>query len=241
MTANVTKWIRPQISALAAYHVPDASGMLKLDAMENPYRWPESMIEEWLSVLKAVELNRYPDPAADELKSLLRSCFSIPDSAAVLLGNGSDELIQMILMAVRGQDRVVLSVEPSFVMYGMIAAFLDMPFVSVPLAKNFSLDKAAVLDVIEKHHPAVIFIAYPNNPTGNLFPEQDILDILGASDAIVVIDEAYFSFADTSFMSRVMQYENLLVMRTVSKMGLAGLRLGYMAGPGKHPICLAAY
>ena len=230
MTKNVTKWIRPQISALAAYHVPDAAGLLKLDAMENPYRWPEPMIDEWLSVLKEVELNRYPDPAADELKGLLRSCFAIPSPAAVLLGNGSDELIQMILMAVSGRERVVMSVEPSFVMYRMIATFLEMPYVAVPLAADFALDKIAVLNAIQQHQPAVIFIAYPNNPTGNLFPEQDILDIISATDAIVVVDEAYFSFADASFMQQVMQYENLLVMRTVSKMGLAGLRLGYMAG-----------
>jgi histidinol-phosphate aminotransferase len=231
MTDKVTKWIRPPISALAAYHVPDASGLLKLDAMENPYRWPEPMIDAWLSVLKEVELNRYPDPAADELKSLLRASFAIPQSAGVLLGNGSDELIQMILMAVSGKDRVVMSVEPSFVMYRMIATFLDMPYVAVPLAKDFSLDKAAVLSAVQKNKPAVIFIAYPNNPTGNLFPEQDIIDIITSTDAIVVLDEAYFAFADATFMQRVMQYENLLVMRTVSKMGLAGLRLGYMAGP----------
>jgi histidinol-phosphate aminotransferase len=106
-----------------------------------------------------------------------------------------------------------------------------MPYVAVPLAKDFTLDKAAVLSAVQKNKPAVIFIAYPNNPTGNLFPEQDIVDIITATDAIVVVDEAYFAFADASFMQRVMQYENLLVMRTVSKMGLAGLRLGYMAGP----------
>ena len=231
MTNKVTKWIRPDISALAAYHVPDAAGLLKLDAMENPYRWPAPMVDEWLSVLKAVELNRYPDPDAEELKALLRTHFAIPSQAAVLLGNGSDELIQMILMAVSGQDRVVMSLEPSFVMYRMIATFLAMPYVAVPLAEDFALDKATVLRAMQQHQPAVIFIAYPNNPTGNLFPEQDILDIITATDAIVVVDEAYFSFADASFMARVMQYENLLVMRTVSKMGLAGLRLGYMAGP----------
>lgn len=231
MTDKVTKWIRPPISALAAYHVPDASGLLKLDAMENPYRWPEPMIDAWLSVLKEVELNRYPDPSADELKALLRASFAIPQHAGILLGNGSDELIQMILMAVSGKDRVVISVEPSFVMYRMIATFLDMPYVAVPLAKDFSLDKAAVLSAMQRHQPAVIFIAYPNNPTGNLFPAQDILDIITSTDAIVVVDEAYFAFADATFMQRVMQFENLLVMRTVSKMGLAGLRLGYMAGP----------
>lgn len=230
MTNKALKWIRPAISSLAAYHVPDASGFLKLDAMENPYRWPEPMVDEWLAILKQIELNRYPDPAADELKMLLRSSFAIPEDAGILLGNGSDELIQMILIAVSGKDRVVMSVEPSFVMYRMIAGFLDMPYVAVPLAKDFCLDKDALLAAVTKHQPAVLFISYPNNPTGNLFPEQDILDIIAATDALVVLDEAYFSFADSTFMPKVMDYDNLLVMRTVSKMGLAGLRLGYMAG-----------
>jgi histidinol-phosphate aminotransferase len=233
MTNKSTKWIRPQIGQLAAYHVPDASGFLKLDAMENPYRWPEEMISEWCTLLRDVELNRYPDPAADELKTRLRSAFSIPDAAAILLGNGSDELIQMILMAVSGRDRVVLSVEPSFVMYRMIATFLDMQYVGVPLTEDFRLDKPAVLSAIHQHNPAVIFLAYPNNPTGNLFHEQDLLEIICATDAIVVIDEAYFAFADASFMLRVLEHDNLVVMRTVSKMGLAGLRLGYMAGPAE--------
>jgi len=231
MTNKSTKWIRPEIGRLAAYHVADAAGYVKLDAMENPYRWPQEMIDEWCALLRNAELNRYPDPAADDLKALLREHFSIPGDAAVLLGNGSDEIIQMILMAVRGNDRAVLSVEPSFVMYRMIATFLDMPYVGVPLTEEFKLDKAAVLAAIGQHNPAVIFLAYPNNPTGNLFPQQDILEIINATDAIVVIDEAYFSFADASFMPRVLQHDNLIVMRTVSKMGLAGLRLGYLAGP----------
>ena len=231
MTNKTTKWIRPEIARLAAYHVPDAAGFLKLDAMENPYHWPDEMVEEWCAVLRNIELNRYPDPSADELKTQLRTHFSIPNDAAVLLGNGSDELIQMILMAVSGRDRAVLSVEPSFVMYRMIATFLDMPYVGVPLTTDFKLDKSALLSAIKQHNPAVIFLAYPNNPTGNLFAQQDILEIIQTTDAIVVVDEAYFSFADASFMSSVLQHDNLVVMRTVSKMGLAGLRLGYMAGP----------
>ena len=133
-------------------------------------------------------------------------------------------------MAVSGQDRVVMSVEPSFVMYKMIASFLGMPYRGVPLNDKFELDIDLMLKKIKQHQPAVIFIAYPNNPTGNLFSEQAIDEILTGTDAIVVIDEAYFSFADKSYAHKLPEYDNLIVMRTVSKMGLAGLRLGYMAG-----------
>ncbi len=230
MKKKPTAWIRPEISRLSAYHVPDASGFVKLDAMENPYHWSDEMIGQWLEVIRQVELNRYPEPSAPQLTQRIRDCFSIPEQAAILLGNGSDELIQMILMAVGGRDRVVMSLEPGFVMYNMIATFLDMPYVGVALDENFELDKTAMLAAIKQHDPAVIFFAYPNNPTGNLFDEQAIVEVIEATDAIVVLDEAYYAFTEHTFMNRLNQYDNLLVMRTVSKMGLAGLRLGYLAG-----------
>jgi histidinol-phosphate aminotransferase len=147
-----------------------------------------------------------------------------------LLGNGSDELIQMIMMAVSGADRVVLSPEPGFVMYKMIATFLNMPYVGVPLRQDFSLDREAMLKAIEQHNPAVVFLAYPNNPTGNLFDEQVIEEIIQTSNGLVVLDEAYHAFAEKSWMNKLEKYENLVVMRTVSKMGLAGLRLGLLVG-----------
>ena len=226
-------WIRPEIKALTAYHVPDATGYIKLDAMENPYAWPQDLTEQWLELLRDANLNRYPDPSAKNLKAKIQASLNLPLESEMILGNGSDELIQMILMAVSGSDRVVMSVEPSFVMYKMITSFLNMPYVGVPLSNEndqFELDLELILEKIKQHQPSVIFIAYPNNPTGNLFSEQSIDEILTATEAIVVVDEAYFAFADKSYASKLQDYENLIVMRTVSKMGLAGLRLGYMAG-----------
>jgi histidinol-phosphate aminotransferase len=236
--AKISKWVRQPIRALAAYPVPDASGFIKLDAMENPYTWPAAMLESWLNVLRDVPLNRYPDPAAQGLKQLLIQNMHVPAGHDVLLGNGSDELIQMILMAVSGPDRVVLAPEPGFVMYKMIATFLDMPYVGVPLCEDFSLDCKAMLQSIAQHQPAVIFLAYPNNPTGNLFDDADIEAIIQASDGLVVIDEAYHAFAGKTWMARMAHYANVLVMRTVSKMGLAGLRLGLLAG---HPDWLGEF
>lgn len=230
---KIEKWVRPEIRALSAYHVPDPGNMVKLDAMENPYHWPEEMINEWFDVLKDVELNRYPDPSAKKLTEQLRVAMEVPESAAVILGNGSDEIIQMIAMALSGKDRTIMSVEPGFVMYRMIATFADMEYFGVPLNEDFSLNETAILNDIELYNPAVIFIAYPNNPTGNLFDEDVIKRIIEVAPGIVVVDEAYHAFAGNSFMPLVSEYDNLLVMRTVSKMGLAGLRLGLLAGNPK--------
>lgn len=227
---QITKWIRPEIKALSAYHVPDPGEMIKLDAMENPYQWPDKLVDEWLDVIRDVELNRYPDPGARVLKKHLRESMDVPDGAEILLGNGSDELIQMIMMAMSGKDRVVLSVEPGFVMYKMIAIFMGMPYVAISLKEDFSIDETAFLAAIKKHQPAVIFLAYPNNPTSNLFDENVIRNIIDEAPGVIVVDEAYHAFADKSFMPMLKEYDNLLVMRTVSKMGLAGLRLGLLAG-----------
>jgi histidinol-phosphate aminotransferase len=223
-------WIRPQIHALSAYHVPPAGGMIKLDAMENPYRWPDDMVKQWLAVMREAELNRYPDPAATRLLPVLREVMDVPADSAMLLGNGSDEVIQMILMAMADPRHVVLAPTPSFVMYQMIASFVGMPFVGVPLHADFSLNRSAMLAAITAQQPAVIFLAYPNNPTGNLFDSQTLHEIIQAAPGVVVVDEAYHAFAAASFMRELPKYPNLLVMRTVSKMGLAGLRLGLLAG-----------
>lgn len=224
--------IRPEIRALSPYHVPDASGLVKLDAMENPYGLPEALAAEWAERVHTVALNRYPDSGTQALRDALRRTMSVPEGQSILLGNGSDELIQIMLMAVAGRDRAVLAPEPGFVMYRMIAVFCGMKYVGVPLrADDFSIDVDAMLAAIHAHRPSMVFLAYPNNPTGNLFDRSAIEAILRAAPGLVVLDEAYAPFADDSFMGDLGRYDNLIVMRTVSKMGLAGLRLGYLCGP----------
>jgi histidinol-phosphate aminotransferase len=231
MTRSPEYWIRPEVQAIQAYHVADPGTLIKLDAMENPYGWPEAMQQEWLELLREVPLNRYPDPAARELLPLLREAMEVPAEMSVLLGNGSDEIIQMLALALGGEGRTIMAAEPGFVMYRMIAAFSGLNYCGVPLAEDFSLDREAMLAAIEKHDPAVIYLAYPNNPTGNLFDEQSMLEIIRASNGVVVVDEAYHAFAGKSFIGRLGEFDNLLVMRTLSKLGLAGLRLGMLAGP----------
>jgi histidinol-phosphate aminotransferase len=222
--------IRPEIRALKAYHVPDATGLIKLDAMENPYIWPEEIKQEWLETLREVAINRYPDPGAHALKASLRTALRVPDGGEIILGNGSDELIQIILMALAKPNAVVLAPTPTFVMYEMIATFTGMKFVGVPLTEDFALDLPAMRQAIATHKPAVMFIAYPNNPTGNLFSREAVEEIIRSAPGLVVVDEAYHAFAGETFMNRLGDHDNLLVMRTLSKQGLAGLRLGLLAG-----------
>jgi len=226
----VKLWVRDDIRELSAYHVPHPGNMIKLDAMENPYLWPESMKQQWLAQLTDIPMNRYPDPAAEKLTARLEQVMKVPEGMTSILGNGSDELIQIICMALSKPGSVVLAPEPTFVMYQMIARFTNMEYCGVPLDAQFQLDMPAMIQAIENHQPAVIFLAYPNNPTGNLFSEQDVRRIIEMAPGLVVVDEAYHAFADSSFMPMLSEYDNLVVMRTVSKMGLAGLRLGILSG-----------
>lgn len=222
--------LRREILDLHAYHVPDSAGYIKLDAMENPYAVPPALREEIAGAVAAAAINRYPDPAAASLKEQIRGVLGLPDGMEVLLGNGSDELIQLLAMALNKPGATLLGVEPSFVMYKMIATFTGMRYVGVPLAEDFSLDLPATLAAIRHEQPALIFLAYPNNPTGNLFPADAVAQIIEAAQGLVVVDEAYYAFASDSFIPRLARYPNLLVMRTFSKLGMAGLRLGFLTG-----------
>lgn len=222
--------IRPEIRALTAYKVADATGYIKLDAMENPYTWPEEIKAEWLNVVHDAALNRYPDPEAKSLCRILKEYNQIPAESDILLGNGSDEIIQLLLMALP-TNATVMAPEPSFVMYKQIAQCLGLNYQGLPLlADNFELDLAVTLATIKSQQPEIIFLAYPNNPTGNLFDSDAIEQIIQQSKGLVIIDEAYAPFTDFSFIEQLNNYNNLLVMRTVSKLGLAGLRLGFIAG-----------
>ncbi len=231
ISQKVEHWIRPDIRDIAAYHVPDSGELIKLDAMENPYHWPEAMLDAWQGMVRDIPVNRYPDPAARGLTVELRKAMGVPENMGVMLGNGSDGIIQILALALGGTKRVVLAPEPSFVMYQMIATFSGLEYVGVPLNEDFSLDMAAMEQAIQQYEPAVIYLAYPNNPTGNLFAEEQVEAIIRMANGLVVVDEAYHAFAGKSFMQRLGEFDNLLVMRTVSKLGLAGLRLGLLAGP----------
>lgn len=223
--------IRPELRARAAYRVPEAHGLIKLDAMENPYPLPAELRAAWLEALRDAPLHRYPDPRAPALHAALRDWLAPPAGIELLLGNGSDELIQMVALAVSAPGRALLTFEPGFAMYRLIAEMVGLEYVGVPLrADDFGLDCDAALAAIADTRPALIFIAYPNNPTGNLFEAEAIARIVAASPGVVVIDEAYAPFAEASFVPRLGEWPHLMVLRTLSKLGLAGLRLGCLLG-----------
>jgi histidinol-phosphate aminotransferase len=232
MSKTPAEIIREEVRALKAYHVPENTGMVKLDAMENPYRLPQPLRGRLAQLMEEAALNRYPDAGARPLKDELRRAFELSEGVELLLGNGSDELIQMIIMAVAKPGAVVLGIEPSFVMFRLIATFAGTRYVGVDLREDYSLDAERLLVAIERDRPPVVFIAYPNNPTGNLFDADIIERVIKAAPGLVVVDEAYHAFAGKSFMARLSRHPNLLVMRTLSKLGLAGIRLGVLAGAG---------
>lgn len=226
----VNRLVRQEIRDLTAYHVADPGEMIKLDAMENPYQLPEEVAQECTNRLKQASLNRYPDPNATKLKQRIMAAMSIPSDLGLVLGNGSDELILMLMMALAGSGRPVLSISPSFVMYKISSISIGMPYIDVPLREDFSLDMDKMLAAIDAHDPALIFLAHPNNPTGNRFAKADIEKIIEYTDGLVVIDEAYQPFSDYSFTQDISNYPNAVLISTVSKMGLAGLRLGMLIG-----------
>jgi histidinol-phosphate aminotransferase len=222
--------IRPEVLAMHAYAVADSSGMVKLDAMENPYPLPAELRRELAERLATVELNRYPEPNPAALRELIARKMKVPAGMEVLLGNGSDDLIQVLTLALARPGSALMYPSPTFVMYSMNAAFCGMRAIGVPLRDDFSLDADAFIARLRADKPALVFLAYPNNPTGVLYPEGDIERIIEAAPGLVVVDEAYHVFAGKTFMDRLPRYPNLLVLRTVSKLGLAGIRLGYLAG-----------
>lgn len=229
----ISNTIRSDVLALGGYHVADASGFIKLDAMENPYHLPEHLRAELGQRLADVALNRYPVASYATVKERICRLLGVPAGYDVILGNGSDELISILLMACAHQDRraVALAPVPTFVMYQRSAQFAGLDFVGVPLRADLTLDKDAMLAAIAEHKPALVFLSYPNNPTGNLFDAADIVEIIAAlgDTGLAVVDEAYEPFAQQSFMGRLPEFDNLVVMRTVSKLGLAGIRLGYLS------------
>jgi histidinol-phosphate aminotransferase len=232
MSKDAASLVREEIRALHAYHVAPARGMVKLDAMENPYALPPELAAEMGRRLAAVAVNRYPDPTAPALKSRLREAMGVPAELEVLLGNGSDEVLQLIAMAVARPGAAALAPEPSFAMYRLSAIACGLRYAGVPLAPDFSLDERALVAAVERERPIVTWIAYPNNPTGNLFPREAILRLVEASPGLVVVDEAYHAFSGgATLLHDVGRYPNLLLVRTVSKLGLAGLRLGVAIGP----------
>ncbi len=243
--ALVARRIRGDVQAMHAYAVQDPQGMVKLDAMENPYRLSAGLQSALGARLGAVALNRYPGVRVQHLREALAHYAHMPAGYDILLGNGSDELISLLSLAcavgtdrLTGKPPVVLAPVPGFVMYAMSAQLQGLDFVGVPLTPDFALDVPAMLAAIARTQPAIVYLAYPNNPTANLWSEADMAQVVSAaaqSGSLVVLDEAYQPFSSRSYLDTIRAqpqlHTHVLLMRTLSKFGLAGVRLGYLMGP----------
>jgi histidinol-phosphate aminotransferase len=223
--------IRQDVQSMHAYAIQDARGLVKLDAMENPHRLPPGLRRALAERLAEVELNRYPGERVNDLRRALAAHAALPEGFDLLLGNGSDELISLIAMACDVPGAAILAPVPGFVMYGMSAQLQGLKFIGVDLTPEFELDERAMLAAIDREQPSVIYLAYPNNPTANLWDDAVIEKIIEAAPGLVVIDEAYQPFASRSYIDRLQRHDHVLLMRTLSKFGLAGVRIGYLMGP----------
>ena len=225
--------VRADIQGLQGYAVQPSAGLVKVDTMENPHRLPEALQQALGERLGRVAINRYPAESTDDLAAALARHAGLPEGNALMLGNGSDELISLLSLACAVPGAVFMSPLPSFVMYGLAAALQGVSFIGVPLTADFELDEAAMLAAIEQHRPALLYLAYPNNPTANLWDDAVIdrlIEAVGRHQGLVVMDEAYQPFAARDSMDRLRRHDHVLVMRTMSKFGLAGVRIGYLMG-----------
>ncbi|MDQ2779431.1 MAG: histidinol-phosphate transaminase, partial [Pseudomonadota bacterium] len=225
--------LRSDLPGMHAYGVQDSAGLVKLDMMENPFTLPLQLQTELGERLGRIAINRYPAGEAADLVAALARHVDLPAGCSLMLGNGSDELIDLLTTACGRQDATVLAPLPGFVMYGMAAQVRGLRFAGVPLTADFELDESAMLDAVERHRPAITWIAYPNNPSANLWDDaviDRIVDAVGRQAGLVVFDEAYQPFASRTWMQRMKAHDHVLVLRTLSKFGLAGVRLGYLCG-----------
>lgn len=234
LSPALQKRLRQDVQSMHAYAVQDATGMVKLDAMENPHRLPAALQAELGQRLGAVALNRYPDGRVNDLRDALATYADLPEGFELMLGNGSDELISLLALACDVPGASVLAPVPGFVMYAMSAQLQGLEFIGVPLTADFELDEAAMLAAIATQKPSIVYLAYPNNPTANLWDDaviDRIIEAVGVQGGLVVMDEAYQPFSSKSYIHRIKCHSHVLLMRTLSKFGLAGVRLGYMMGP----------
>ncbi len=229
--------IREDIQALSAYAVQDAQGFIKLDAMENPYVLEPALRQALGERLSKVHVNRYPGTRVQDLKRALIAHAQVPSGMELMLGNGSDELIGLLDLACAKPGACVLAPEPGFVMYAMSAKLLGLKYVGVDLQEDCELDLPAMQHAIELHRPAIVYLAYPNNPSANLWSPSDIEAIIAqvsTYQGVVVMDEAYQPFSSDTWLHRMREdpqkNAQVLLMRTLSKFGLAGARLGYLVG-----------
>ncbi len=222
--------VRRELRPLDAYHVPPLAVDVKLDANESPYAPPPGLVAALAEALPGSALHRYPDPRASRLRAAVAADLAQPPGRLVF-GNGSDELIALLCSALAEPPATLVYPAPSFVVYRTAACAAGMRVVEAPLGPRFAADPQALADAIAAARPSLVFVATPNNPTGTRWPDGAIAPLVAAHpDTVFVVDEAYAMYSRTSHLHLVDAHENCAVLRTYSKIGLAGLRVGVLVG-----------
>lgn len=225
---NFRQFLRADLSGLNPYHVEQPPHRIKLDANESPFDLPTELREDIANEMKNLQFQRYPDPSSNELRSELSEYLGV-DKGQIVVGNGSDELIGYFVLAFGRTDACVSFPTPTFAMYQILARIAGLNAVGLPLDENFNLNDDAWQSHLDANRLNLAFISYPNNPTSNTFSAEVIHKTLSRSDALVVLDEAYYEFSGKTFIGELNRYPNLIIARTFSKAyGLAGLRIGYL-------------
>jgi histidinol-phosphate aminotransferase len=227
---DIRALIRDEVLAQKAYPVDNATCRIKLDANENPLAIPGPLREKFAERLASVPLNRYPEAGSVALTERFAAAFGV-GKEQILIGNGSDEPIQILCTALARSGAEIMIPVPTFVMYRITSINAGFRVQEVPLDANFDLDIPAIRARMALRQPALTFLAYPNNPTANCFSRERIEAILTDASGIVVVDEAYFHFSQNTFLPLLARYENLVILRTLSKVGLAAMRIGILIGP----------
>jgi histidinol-phosphate aminotransferase len=223
---NLMGLVRDTIKGLKAYHVENLGEGTKLHANENPYSPSPELLNEIFSRLDILELNRYPDPDCKNLRKAISFKTSAPIEQ-IIVGNGSDELIQYLMQVLCNEGDTIAFPDPTFAMYGITAQCLGLNPISLPLNDNWDFEAQPALEILAQHKARIVFISYPNNPTGNCFSEREIQKVIEQFKGIVVLDEAYQDFSGKTFLEQMKKHNNLVIFRSLSKIGLAGLRVGY--------------
>ena len=223
------KFYRDSLKKLKSYDPHEVPYKVKLNANENPYGLPEEIVEEILRKAKNLEYSRYPNANSVKLSETVSSFWGLTRDN-IVIGNGSDELIDYLIKAFSEKGRRVITTAPSFAMYKIYSIVNGSNFVQIPLSQsNFSLNEDKILEEAKKEDSSIVFIAYPNAPTGNYFAEDKIIKIIEESGCLVVVDEAYYEFGKKTFVPLISQYDNLVILRTFSKAYcIASLRMGYL-------------
>ncbi len=227
---DIRTLIRDEIRRQDGYHAAAVSCRIKLDANESPFTLSPSLKDALFEEMKSVRLNRYPEPGSPVIRERFAHYYGVKQEM-LMVGNGSDELIQILCSALSDANPAVMVPVPTFVMYRIIAMNAGRLVIEMPLeVTTFDLNLDATLDQIERKTPALIFISYPNSPTANCFDEKKIEAVIAKSTGIVVVDEAYGNFSGKTLLPLLPKYDNLMILKTLSKVGLAAMRLGFLIG-----------